>query len=127
MRVARSSPEGTAELRAEESLRISRPCGTLPDRTRATGWTGIYRENSVAAMNKLMAILFALGAIGFFGMSQRDSYQAQDQTRYGTPVGEVRTVQITRGHRIGYIVFGAASTAGFLYFLSRIRRNDLRS
>jgi hypothetical protein len=77
-------------------------------------------------MNKFLAIMFALGAIGFFGLSQRDSYQTQDHTKYGSPVGEVRTVQITRGDRIGYIVFGAASMVACLYFFSRIRRGDLR-
>jgi len=41
-------------------------------------------------MNKLMAILFLLGAIGGFGFPQRDSFQSQSTTRFGTPVGEVR-------------------------------------
>ena len=76
-------------------------------------------------MNKFLAILFALGALGFFGMSQLDSYQAQWQTRFGTPAGEVRTVRITRGDKTAYIVFGAASMLACLYFISRIRRDDL--
>jgi hypothetical protein len=77
-------------------------------------------------MNKLMAILFLLGALGSFGMSQRDSFQAQDHSRSGAPVGEVRTVQVTRGDRVAYIAFGIACAAACVYFIARIRRDDLR-
>jgi hypothetical protein len=73
-------------------------------------------------MNKFMAILFALGTIGFFGLSQRDSYQSQNQTRYGAPVGPVRAVEITQGDRNGYIVFGVICMTACIYFLARIRR-----
>jgi hypothetical protein len=75
-------------------------------------------------MNKLLAILFLLGALGAFGLSQRDSYQVQDQSRYGTPVGEVRTVYVTRSERVFLIVVGAACMAGCLYFLAKVRRDD---
>jgi hypothetical protein len=77
-------------------------------------------------MNKLMAMLFLLGALGGFGLSQRDSFQTQNTTRFGTPVGEVRTVEITRGDRVGYIAIGVVCMVGCLYFIVRIRRDDLR-
>lgn len=77
-------------------------------------------------MNKFWAILFALGTFAFFGLSQQDSYPAQDRTRYGNPVGEVRTVYITHADRVGYRVFGVASAVACLFFVARIRRDDLR-
>jgi hypothetical protein len=77
-------------------------------------------------MNKLMALLFAMGAIGGFGLSQRDSFESQNVGRYGAPVGEVRTVFISRTARIGCIVFGTGCMAACLYFVARIRRQDLR-
>jgi hypothetical protein len=77
-------------------------------------------------MNKFMAILFAIGAIGGFGLSQRDSFQTQDVSWFGNPVGEVRTVYITRASRNGYITVGTVCMVACLYFISRIRRDDLR-
>ena len=77
-------------------------------------------------MNKLMAILFLLGAIGGFGLSQRDSYQTTSRSYLGAPVGEPRTVQITPGDRAGYIVIGVACMVGCFYFVVRIRRHDSR-
>ena len=77
-------------------------------------------------MNKLMAILFLLGAIGGFGLSQRDSFLAQSTNRFGEPVGEARTVVVNRGDRVGYIAFGVVCMVGCLYFVARIRRADLR-
>ena len=77
-------------------------------------------------MNKLMAILLLLGAIGSFAMSQRDSFQTQRQTWTGAPVGEPRTVQMTRGDRVGYIGFGIVCMVGCLYFVIRIRRDEVR-
>jgi len=77
-------------------------------------------------MNKLMAILFLFGAIGGFGLSQRDSFQTWSSSLFGFPVGDVRTVEVTRADRIGYITFGVVCMAGCLYFIARIRRNDHR-
>ena len=77
-------------------------------------------------MNKLMAMFLLLGALGGFGMSQRDSFQTQSQTWTGAPVGEPRTVKITPEDRVGYVAFGFACMAGCLYFAVRIRRDDLR-
>ena len=77
-------------------------------------------------MNKFMAVLFALGTIGFFGLAQRDSYETQNQTRSGASVGPVRTVEITQGDRQGYIIFGALCMTVCIYFLARIRRDDSR-
>jgi hypothetical protein len=51
-------------------------------------------------MNKLLALLFLLGALGAFGLSQRVSYQVQDHTYTGAPVGEPRTVYIRAGDRV---------------------------
>jgi hypothetical protein len=59
-------------------------------------------------MNKLMAIVFLLGAIGGLGLSQRDSFQTQGHTYTGAPSGEPRTVYITPADRVGYIAIGLA-------------------
>ena len=77
-------------------------------------------------MNKLITILFLLGAIGGFGLSQRDSFQTQSTTGFGAPVGEARTVEITPGDRVGYIAFGVVCMVGCLYFVACIRRGDVR-
>jgi hypothetical protein len=77
-------------------------------------------------MNKLLAILFLLGALGCFGLAVGTTYQVQDHTYYGTPVGEPRTVEIRRSDRIFYVAFGAACMAAGLYFIARIRRQDSR-
>jgi hypothetical protein len=74
-------------------------------------------------MNKILAILFLLGALGSFGLSQRDSFQFQSQTRTGAPVGEVRIHYVTRAEKWGYIVFGLICAVGGLYFISRIQRD----
>jgi hypothetical protein len=77
-------------------------------------------------VNKLLAILFAMGAIGGFGLSQRDSFQSQNVNRYGAPADEVRTVSISHSERVGYIAFGAICAAACLFFIVRVRRDDLR-
>ncbi len=77
-------------------------------------------------MNKLMAILFALGALAGFGLSQSDRYNTRNQTTFGTPVGPERTVYLTRRDRIAYTAFGISCAIGCLYFIARIRRDDLR-
>lgn len=77
-------------------------------------------------MNKLMAILFLLGAMAGFGLSAGTSYQVQDQDHLGFPVGKPRTVYIGRGDRIFYVAFGAACMIAGLYFVSQIRKQDGR-
>jgi hypothetical protein len=59
-------------------------------------------------MNKVMAILLLLGALGAFGLSQRTSYEVQEQSKSGAPVGKPRTVYIGAGDRAFFIVLGAA-------------------
>ena len=73
-----------------------------------------------------MAILFLLGAICGFGLSQQDSFQSQEHTRTGTPVGEVPPVHITQTDRVFYVAFGVVCMVACLYFVARIRRDDLR-
>lgn len=76
-------------------------------------------------MNKLMAMLFLFGAIAGFGLSVRTaSYQVQDQTPHGSPVGEPRTAYVTKNDRAFYVAFGAANMAASLYFVARIRREE---
>ena len=99
---------------------------TTVEALRGKTLTMIYRHDGERHMNKLMAILFLFGAIGGFGLSQRDSFQTQSHTSMGAPVGEPRSVQITRGDRAGYIAFGVVCMVGCLYFVVRIRCNDLR-
>ena len=77
-------------------------------------------------MNKLMAIFFLLGALGGFGMAQRGSFQSHRATPTGAPTGETRTVYVTRSDRIAYTALGVACMIGSLYFIARIRRDDLR-
>ena len=77
-------------------------------------------------MNKFMALLLLLGAIGCFGLSQRGSFPSQSQSRTGAPTGEVRTHRITRAERGGYIAFGVVCMVGCLYFIAQTRRDDER-
>lgn len=75
-------------------------------------------------MNKVMAILLLLGALGAFGLSQRASYQVQDQSKYGAPVSKPRVVSVGPGDRAFFIVLGAACMAGCLYCVAKLRRAD---
>lgn len=77
-------------------------------------------------MNKLMAILFSFGTLAGFGLSTKTSFQVQDQTSHGEPIGKPYTVCITDSNRAFYTVFGAACMAASLYFVARIRRDDAR-
>lgn len=77
-------------------------------------------------MNKLMAMLFLLGAFGGFGLATSTSYQVQDQTPHGAPVGQPRTVYVKSSDRAVFIVFDSVCMAGSLYFLAKIRRDDLK-
>jgi hypothetical protein len=77
-------------------------------------------------MNKLMAMLFLLGALAGFGLSQSGTYTVQDQTAHGAPASEPRTVYVKNGDRVFFIAFGAVSMAGCLYFVAKIRQEDLR-
>jgi hypothetical protein len=77
-------------------------------------------------MNKFIALLLLLGAIGGFGLSAKTSYDVQDTTFTGAPVGEPRKVYVSRGSRIFYVAFGVCCSIGFLYFVARVRRDDLR-
>ena len=72
-----------------------------------------------------MAILFGLGAIGGFGLSQRDSFETQRHSVHGAATGEVETVHITPGNRIAYGAFGVGCMVACLYFIARSRRDDL--
>lgn len=77
-------------------------------------------------MNRLMAILLLLGALGAFGLSLRTSMEVQDQTPHGAPVGEVRTVYLTKGDRTAYVATGLECLVAGFYFVAQIRRDDLR-
>ena len=77
-------------------------------------------------MNKFWAILFALGTFAFIGLSLQDRYPVQDRARSGMPVGEVRTVYVTHVDRVGYRILGIASAVAGLFFVAKIRRDDLR-
>jgi hypothetical protein len=76
-------------------------------------------------MNKLMAVLLFLGALGGFGLSRRDSFESREAVR-GTPSRGVRIVRITPVARVGYMSLGVVCLVGCLYFVARIRRDDLR-
>jgi hypothetical protein len=87
--------------------------------------TGHYQP-ALLIMNKLMAMLFAFGAISSFGLSQRDSFPSQDVGRYGNPIGEVRIVPISQTAKLSYEIFGAVNMVACIYFISRIRGDNLR-
>jgi hypothetical protein len=77
-------------------------------------------------MNKLLAMLFLLGAIAGFGLSQRNTYQVQETTPHGAPVGEPRTVTVGHWDKVFFVAFGTASTAACLFFVAKMRQEDLR-
>ena len=77
-------------------------------------------------MNKVMALLLLFGAVGEFGLSTKTSYEVQDKTYYGTPVGEPRKVYVSGASRAFHVAFGICCSIGCLYFVARIRRDDLR-
>ncbi len=72
-------------------------------------------------VNKVLALLLLLGAIGGFGLWARRDYQVQDHTRSGTPVGQVRTVIVNKSDRIFFMVFGLACAIGSAYLIARSR------
>ena len=72
-------------------------------------------------IHKLLAFLFLLGAIGGFGLSARRNYQVQDTTRYGAPVGPVRTVTVGKGDRIFFVALGVACLVGSAVCMVRTR------
>jgi hypothetical protein len=72
-------------------------------------------------INKFLAMLLLLGAIGGFGLSTRRSFQVQSTTKYGTPIGPLRTVAVSQGDRIFYISFGLVCFIGSAYFIARSR------
>ena len=77
-------------------------------------------------MNKLMVMLFLFGALAGLGLATGTSYTATDLTPYGVPSSEPRTVYTTRSDRIFFGAFGVVCAVGCLYFIARIRRDDVR-
>ena len=76
-------------------------------------------------MNKVLCILLLLGTIGAFVLSQRESYKVRDHDRLGWPVGDEQIVHIATADRFFYIVSGVAFMTGFLYFLAKLRKQDM--
>jgi hypothetical protein len=73
-------------------------------------------------MNKLMAILFLCGVLAGLGLSVGTSYRVQDQTPYGAPAEKPLTVY----DRVFFLTFAAVCMAACLYFVARVRREDLK-
>ena len=73
-------------------------------------------------MNKALAILCVFGAIGAFGLATRDSFKAGIVYGKHGPMGQERTVHVTRADRIGYITVGIFCVVGFAYFVRPGRR-----
>ena len=69
-------------------------------------------------MKNLLAVLFIIGAIGSFGLAQRDSFKDRHRTRTG-PSGEEFTHRVTTMDRIGYVSLGVLLSMGGLYILAR--------
>jgi hypothetical protein len=72
-------------------------------------------------MKKAMCMMLLLGAVGFFGLSQRSSFRFQPTTRFGSPSGKEQTAHVTADDKVGYIVLGAFCMGGGLYLLAKIR------
>ena len=70
-------------------------------------------------MKNVLALLFVIGAIGAFGLAQKDSFKSRAQNRWGEPVGEEFTVRVTTMDRIGYVSLGVLLAMGALYILAR--------
>jgi hypothetical protein len=77
-------------------------------------------------MNKFMAILLGMGALGAFGLSQRDSFTTQQVSRYGNPIGEAHILENSRVQKVGYFAVGVIFMTGSFYFISKVRNDDLR-
>ena len=70
------------------------------------------------SMKYLLALLLAVGAIGSFGLAQKDSFKTRLQGRTG-PVGDEITHRVTKSDRIGYVTLGVVLAMGALYILAR--------
>jgi hypothetical protein len=77
-------------------------------------------------MNKVLALLFLIGAVSAFGLSLRDHRMVQEHTPHGSPVGEPYQVPVNRAAKTGYVVLGLIFTTACFYFAARSRRDDLR-
>ncbi|HLH56317.1 MAG TPA: hypothetical protein VKY92_22210 [Verrucomicrobiae bacterium] len=96
-------------------------------------WTGerpfvdpvVSHETALVSMNKLFAILLLLGALASFGLSQRATLKAQETGTRGQPIGEPRMVPATRVDKIFFVGFGAACMVGCVFFVAKIRKEDL--
>jgi hypothetical protein len=73
-------------------------------------------------MKYLLALLLAVGAIGSFGLAQKDSFKTRSQNRWGEPIGEEFTVHITRLDRIGYVTLVVVLAMGALYIVARRKK-----
>jgi len=78
-------------------------------------------------MNKAMAILCALGAIGGLGLASRDNLKVGVVHTWRGPSGEERTVRATHLDRIGYTTVGIFCLLGFCYFVRQAREEDVAS
>ena len=70
-------------------------------------------------MKRLLVFLLVVGAIGSFGLAQKNSFKTRHQTRTGAPVGEEVTVRVTTLDRIGFVTLGVLLSMGALYILAR--------
>lgn len=70
-------------------------------------------------MKYLLALLLAVGAIGSFGLAQKNSFKTRSQNRWGEPIGEEVTVRVTTLDRIGFVTLGVLLSMGALYILAR--------
>ncbi len=77
-------------------------------------------------MNKLLAILLGMCALGAFAVSQLDSFQTQDVGRTGNPMGAPHLYFNSRAEKMGFVGFGMVCMGASLFFIVRTRRDDLR-
>ena len=77
-------------------------------------------------MNKYMALLFAVGAMCCFGLSQKVSYTSQSHNKWGGSVGPETVVYVTPVEKIGFITLGAICLGLCIYFVVQTRNEKLR-
>ena len=74
------------------------------------------------SIKHLLALLLAVGAIGSFGLAQKDSIKSRYEDRWGEPTGEEFTHHVTTMDRIGYVTLGVLLSMAALYILARRKK-----
>jgi hypothetical protein len=118
----------TLKLRNDESSakRLRPPADFQPLTARQLKDT-VLTSQPMKAANNYMAVLFAIGALGSFGLSQKVSYTSQfHNPRGGNAMGSETVVYVTPAEKTGFRIIGAICMGLCIYFVVRTRNDDLR-